>query len=110
MHVGSTGCDEATVEPWFRIVDHAEISVGTQPRPASPAAVQGGRRHGGAARRTRRNRIRRRSDPEELATALGALRPIARETSGVILAQEVEHALARLMRSGGTTSKTSRHD
>ena len=31
--------------------------------------------------------------PDELATALGALRPIAREMSSVILAQEVERAL-----------------
>ena len=38
--------------------------------------------------------------PDELATALGALRPIARETSSVILAQEVELALAKLMGSG----------
>ncbi len=38
--------------------------------------------------------------PDELATALGALRPIARETTGVILAQEVELALANLMQSG----------
>lgn len=43
--------------------------------------------------------------PEELATALGALRPIARETSGVILAQEVEIALANLMQSGAARSK-----
>lgn len=48
--------------------------------------------------------------PEELATALGALRPIARETSSVILAQEVELALAKLMGSGEVTSKKSRHD
>ena len=38
--------------------------------------------------------------PDELATALGALRPIARETSSVILAQEVERALAELVQSG----------
>jgi DNA-binding transcriptional MerR regulator len=42
---------------------------------------------------------------EELATALGALRPIARETSSVILAQEVEIALAKLMQSGEAISK-----
>ena len=45
------------------------------------------------------------ASPDELATALGALRPIARETSSVILAQEVEIALADLMRSGEATSK-----
>jgi len=43
--------------------------------------------------------------PEELATALGALRPIARETTGVILAQEVELALAALMQSGDLRGK-----
>jgi DNA-binding transcriptional MerR regulator len=48
--------------------------------------------------------------PEELATALGALRPIARETSSVILAQEVELALAKLMGSGQATAKLSRHN
>jgi DNA-binding transcriptional MerR regulator len=48
--------------------------------------------------------------PDELATALGALRPIARETSGVILAQEVELALAKLMQSGEATAIRSRHD
>ena len=32
--------------------------------------------------------------PAELATAVGALRPIARETTSLILAQEVERALA----------------
>lgn len=40
------------------------------------------------------------ASPDELATALGALRPIAREMSSVILAQEVERALADLVRSG----------
>jgi DNA-binding transcriptional MerR regulator len=43
--------------------------------------------------------------PEELATALGALRPITRETTSVILAQEVELALAKLMQSGQTRSR-----
>lgn len=38
--------------------------------------------------------------PEELATAIGALRPVARETSSVILAQEVERALAALVDAG----------
>jgi DNA-binding transcriptional MerR regulator len=37
------------------------------------------------------------ASPEEVATAVGALRPIAREMSGVILAQEVERALAALV-------------
>lgn len=50
------------------------------------------------------------ASPEELATALGALRPIARETSSLILAQEVELALADLMQTGVTTSKKGRHD
>jgi DNA-binding transcriptional MerR regulator len=39
------------------------------------------------------------ASPQEVATAVGALRPIAREMSGVILAQEVERALAELVRS-----------
>jgi len=47
------------------------------------------------------------ASPEELATALGALRPVARETSSVILAQEVELALASLMQ-GEIGSKKSR--
>ena len=38
--------------------------------------------------------------PEELATALGALRPIARETTSLILAQEVERALRQLVDAG----------
>lgn len=37
---------------------------------------------------------------EELETAIGALRPVAREMSSIILAQEVERALADLVRSG----------
>jgi DNA-binding transcriptional MerR regulator len=37
---------------------------------------------------------------EELATALGALRPIARETTSLILAQEVERALRDLVGAG----------
>ena len=36
----------------------------------------------------------------ELATAVGALRPIARETTSLILAQEVERALRQLVDSG----------
>lgn len=38
--------------------------------------------------------------PEEVATALGALRPIARETTSLILAQEVERALRELVGAG----------
>jgi DNA-binding transcriptional MerR regulator len=38
--------------------------------------------------------------PDELATAVGALRPIARETTGLILAQEVERALRQLVDAG----------
>jgi DNA-binding transcriptional MerR regulator len=38
--------------------------------------------------------------PQELATAVGALRPIARETTGLILAQEVERALRQLVDAG----------
>ena len=37
---------------------------------------------------------------EEVATALGALRPIARETTSLILAQEVERALRELVGAG----------
>jgi DNA-binding transcriptional MerR regulator len=37
---------------------------------------------------------------EEVATAIGALRPIARETTSLILAQEVERALKRLVDAG----------
>jgi DNA-binding transcriptional MerR regulator len=38
--------------------------------------------------------------PAEVATALGALRPIARETTSLILAQEVERALRELVGAG----------
>ena len=38
--------------------------------------------------------------PEELATAVGALRPVARETTSLILAQEVERALRQLVDRG----------
>ncbi|MDQ3312731.1 MAG: hypothetical protein M3517_11560, partial [Actinomycetota bacterium] len=38
-----------------------------------------------------------RASPDELATALGALRPIARETASLILAQEVDRALRSLV-------------
>jgi DNA-binding transcriptional MerR regulator len=40
------------------------------------------------------------ASPEELATALGALRPVARETTSLILAQEVERALRDLVGAG----------
>ena len=40
------------------------------------------------------------ASPEEVATALGALRPIARETTSLILAQEVERALRELVGAG----------
>jgi DNA-binding transcriptional MerR regulator len=38
--------------------------------------------------------------PEEVATAIGVLRPIARETTSLILAQEVERALRHLVDAG----------
>jgi DNA-binding transcriptional MerR regulator len=38
--------------------------------------------------------------PDEVATAIGALRPIARETTSLILAQEVERALRELVGAG----------
>ncbi len=44
---------------------------------------------------------------QELETAIGALRPVAREMSSVILAQEVERALAELVRSGPRTLSRS---
>jgi DNA-binding transcriptional MerR regulator len=44
----------------------------------------------------------------ELETAIGALRPIAREMSSVILAQEVERSLADLVRSGPRNLTRSR--
>ena len=40
------------------------------------------------------------ASPQELAVALGALRPIARETTSLILAQEVERALRELVGAG----------
>lgn len=45
------------------------------------------------------------SSPEELEVALAALRSAAREISSVILAQEVERALAALVDSGPATFK-----
>ena len=47
--------------------------------------------------------------PAELATAVGALRPIARETTSVILAQEVERALRQLAESGPAAMARARH-
>lgn len=44
----------------------------------------------------------------ELETAIGALRPVAREMSSIILAQEVERALAELVRSGPRSLARSR--
>lgn len=41
-----------------------------------------------------------RATPEELSTAIGVLRPIARETTSLILAQEVERALRQLLDQG----------
>ncbi len=38
----------------------------------------------------------------ELASAVTALRPIAREAAGIILAQEVERGLRRLLEAGPT--------
>ena len=48
--------------------------------------------------------------PEDLATALGTLRPVARETTSLILAQEVERALRELVdrRPTGTHGTTRR--
>jgi DNA-binding transcriptional MerR regulator len=43
-----------------------------------------------------------RATPDELATAIGVLRPIARETTSLILAQEVERALRELLDQGPT--------
>ena len=48
--------------------------------------------------------------PAELATAVGALRPVARETTGLILAQEVERALRQLVDSGpAAMARARRH-
>lgn len=50
------------------------------------------------------------ASPEELATALGTLRPAARETTSLILAQEVERALRDLVerRPTGSHGRTKR--
>jgi len=47
------------------------------------------------------------ASPDELAVAVGALRPIAREMSSVIVAQEVERALAGLVQSGPRSLRRS---
>jgi DNA-binding transcriptional MerR regulator len=48
--------------------------------------------------------------PTELATAVGALRPIARETTSLILAQEVERALRQLVDGGpAAMARARRH-
>ncbi|MDP9335861.1 MAG: MerR family transcriptional regulator [Actinomycetota bacterium] len=46
--------------------------------------------------------------PQEVATAIGALRPIARETTSLILAQEVERALKRLVDAGPAAIEKNR--
>ena len=46
--------------------------------------------------------------PAELATAVGALRPIARETTSLILAQEVERALRQLVEGGPAAMERAR--
>jgi DNA-binding transcriptional MerR regulator len=46
--------------------------------------------------------------PTELATAVGALRPIARETTSLILAQEVERALRQLVDGGPSAMARAR--
>ncbi|MEJ7583553.1 MAG: MerR family transcriptional regulator [Acidimicrobiales bacterium] len=45
---------------------------------------------------------------DELATALAALRPIARETAGIILAQEVERGLRTLLDADPTALRSRR--
>ena len=46
--------------------------------------------------------------PDEIEDAVGALRPVAREMSGVVLAQEVERALAGLVEGGPKRLSRSR--
>lgn len=48
------------------------------------------------------------ASPDELAVAVGALRPIAREMSSVIIAQEVERALSELVQSGPRSLRRAR--
>lgn len=43
--------------------------------------------------------------PEEVATALDTIRPIARDAAGLILAQELERTLRRMAASGSRRSK-----
>jgi len=45
---------------------------------------------------------------EEVATAVGALRPIARDMTAVILAQEVERSLGQLVRTGPRSIRQAR--
>jgi uncharacterized heparinase superfamily protein len=48
------------------------------------------------------------ASPEEIEAAVGALRPVAREMSGIVLAQEVERALSDLVDSGPKKLSRSR--
>lgn len=48
------------------------------------------------------------ASPDELAVAVAALRPVAREMSSVIIAHEVERALAELVESGPKPLRRSR--
>jgi hypothetical protein len=48
------------------------------------------------------------ASPEELTTAIDALRPLATESAGVILAREVEQALAALAQAGPRAASRSR--
>ena len=48
------------------------------------------------------------ASPDEIEAALGALRPVAREMSGIVLAQEVERALTDLVDSGSKRLSRSR--
>ena len=48
------------------------------------------------------------ASPEELAVAVAALRPVAREMSSVIIAHEVERALAELVQSGPKSLRRAR--
>ncbi|HYN35174.1 MAG TPA: hypothetical protein VES40_21295, partial [Ilumatobacteraceae bacterium] len=48
------------------------------------------------------------ASPEEIEAAVGALRPVAREMSSIVLAQEVERALADLVDAGPKRLKRSR--
>ncbi len=48
------------------------------------------------------------ASPDEIEAAVGALRPVAREMSGIVLAQEVERALTDLVDSGPKRLSRSR--